>query len=304
MNKTSTLTVAAFVLTAAFLSLFAGCGGEEPESLRESEGADYARIICMSPASAELVFAIGQGERVVGVSDFTTYPPEADDLPRCGGFFNPNFELILALDPDIIITQGEAAELNRFGERYGVSILSLDITGLDSIYEAIALLGRRLGSEKEVGELVGEMKAGMQEIADRAGDRAQVRTLLVTGRDPGSLREVHVVGGGGFLHDLLTAAGGENILSDAGREYLTVSKEIILARGPEVIIELQGEGMMGERERERYLSVWNQMPALPAVRDGRVYVIGEGFALVPGPRVVKTAERIARLLHGEDPNGQ
>jgi len=273
-----------------------GCGSEEADS-RSERHLPYERVITMSPAITEIVFALGQGHRVAGVSDYTTYPPEADDLPRCGGYVNPNFEIILSLSPDLIITHGRPGDFGKFGERYGIDILPMEIDDLESIYDTIRVTGDMLDCESDAQELVERMERRVSEIADAAqAGRPGVETLLVVGRDPSSLREVHVVGPGGFLHDFLVLAGGENIMADLGRQYGSVSKEIVAERNPEVIIELHGEGMMEDEERRRYLRVWQDMSTLPAVKNERIYVIEETFAMLPGPRSVKIAERMAEIL--------
>jgi len=121
--------------------------------------------------------------------------------------------------------------------------------------------------------------------------------LLVVSREADSLRNIHTVGPGSFLSDVLELAGGRNIFADVRSSYAAVSQEAILARQPEVIIELHGEGMLGSAARERILAVWRSMPGLPAVRNGRIHAIGSTYAMVPGPRVGELARRLASILH-------
>ncbi len=265
--------------------------------MASGEDKYYERVICMAPSITEIVFALGQGDRVVGVSDFTTYPPEADALPRCGGYMNPNFEIILSLNPDLIFTHGRPGDFQQFGKRYGIDIVPLQIDDLTSIYDSFRRIGEVLDSEKQAEELVNEMQAELDELKEQIDEGWEpVRTLMVVGRAPSSLREIHVVGPGGFLHDLLELVGGENIMGDLNRQYSSVSKEIVAQRKPELIIELHGEGMMEEQEREKYLKVWQDMETLPAVKNNNIHVIEETFAMLPGPRSVKIAERIAQIL--------
>lgn len=285
------------VLVLLFFSV-SGCSGDGYENA-EGNGAEFERIICMSPATAEIVFALNQGDRVVGVSDYTSYPPQVMDLPRCGGFLNPNFEIMLSLGPDLIITQGAAADLVSFGERYGIDVISLEISDLDSIFAAIVKTGEVLGCEPEAQSLAETMTGRLDSLerAWPASETEKTDVLIVVGRAPDSLRELYVAGSGGFLEDLVDLSGGDNIMSDIPRQYSGVSKEIIAERSPEVIIEFFGDGVLGEKERKQYLSAWEDMGMLPAVRNERVYVIDGSYAMIPGPRLVKTAEKIAKILN-------
>ncbi len=255
----------------------------------------------MAPSITEIVYALGQGDRVVGVSDFTTYPPEADDLPRCGGYMNPNFEIILSLNPDVVFVHGRPGDFKQFGKRYGIDIVSLEIDDLQSIYDSFRRIGDVLNAGEEAEELVNEMQTQLDELKNQVDEGWEpVRTLMVVGRAPSSLREIHVVGPGGFLHDLLELVGGENIMGDLKRQYSSVSKEIVAQRKPELIIELHGEGMMEEQEREKYLKVWQDMETIPAIKNDNIHVIEETFAMLPGPRSVKIAERIAKIVGVSD----
>ncbi len=299
MNKSTRKLTA--VLTITLMTIFyllAGCPGDGRGVVEDKgPGDEFERIVIISPALTEIVYAIGQGDRVVGVCDYTTFPDETEDLPRCGGVLNPSLEAILSLNPDLILTQGKAEDLKKFGERYGMAVISLELGDLGSIYDAIERVGDKLGSENEADGLVSGMKELVSAVEKRVEGRKPVDTLLVFGRDPASLREIHVVGDGGFLNDLLGTAGGNNIVGDVDREYFSISKEVILKEAPEAIIELHGKGDMEAAERKEYLSPWRRMDTVPAVKNERVYVIEETFAMLPGPRVVKIAEEMSRLLH-------
>jgi len=260
----------------------------------------YSRIICMSPAVSEITFAIGAGPRVVGVSQHTQYPPEAMGLPRCGGFFNPNFEVILSLKPDLIIAQGEAADMRQFAEANGIELVLLSLTDLDSIWTEAERLGRILQVEDEAARMVAEKRARLDALRARAAGKPPVRALLVTGREPDSLSNISTVGPNTFLNDIIEIAGGRNIFDDLPVDYGVVNKEALLARGPEVIVELQGMDSAEQLDHGAVLALWQELPTLPAVRNGRVYAIDASYALIPGPRVVDLAEDLADLFHGEE----
>jgi iron complex transport system substrate-binding protein len=251
----------------------------------------------MSPSVTELVFALGQGERVVGVSQHTVHPPEAIERPRCGGFVNPNFERIMALKPDVVITQGLAREVTRFAEEHAIRCVTLEITDLDSIFSAISRIGRVLDCTRRAKKLRAGLRHELEAIRESVAGDKPVRTFVVIGREPGSLRNLNTVGPGSYLDDILRLANGKNVFDDLPRRYGTVNKESLVQRRPEAVIELHGDGMMGEERKRKVQAIWDKMSALPAVQAGRVCVIDGTYALIAGPRVVQLARDFARCLH-------
>jgi len=260
----------------------------------------YRRIVCMSPAVAEIVFALGAADRVVGVSQHTSYPPEALKKPTCGGFINPNYELLLSLQPDLIVTQGRAEVLSHFAGNNAIDILSLDLSDLESIFEQTARAGRALQLESEAELVCSEMRYRLAQVHAQVSRKPAVPVVLVTGREPGALNGITVVGPGTFLNDLIQLAGGRNVFGDLHAAYAVVNKEALLERAPQVIVELQGEGGEPGVRQEDARDVWNGLPSLRAVQQGRVYVVEASYALIPGPRIVLLARRLADVFHEGD----
>lgn len=295
------LVAAAFAAGLALSALLLRLSAPEP--VRTGRGAGgafrYGRIVCMSPATAEIAFALGAGERVVGVSQYTQHPPEALKKPTCGGFFNPNYELILALRPDLVLTQGRAAELERFARENGLAFVAVELTDLASIFAGIERIGALLELEDEAAALKARLRARLAAVRARVAGREPVAALLVSGREPGSLSGIHAVGPDTFLHDLIVVAGGRNVFADLGRPYGVVNKEAIIERAPQVIVELHGEGGDARELGARVRALWRGLGPLPAVRAGRVHAVEATYAMVPGPRVVQLAERLADLFHPE-----
>ena len=271
-----------------------GTGGEEGTDSTAPE-----RVICMSPAVTEMVFALGQGGRVVGRSQFTAYPPEAREKPSCGGFINPNTEKILSLDPDLIITQGLGKKLRRFSEKHDIPLVSVRITDLDSIFSAIRRIGEVLKCGARAELLTACMRTDLAKVKVRVANCERKRVLLVVGREPGTLNSLNTAGGGSYLDDVLRAAGGENIFGGLESRYRQVSKEAVASRRPEVIVELRGEGMVSSEKTKQIKQAWDAMPFLPAVQDDRIHVVKSTYALIPGPRIVRLARRLADVVHGQ-----
>jgi cobalamin transport system substrate-binding protein len=136
-------------------------------------------------------------------------------------------------------------------------------------------------------------------VSARVAGRPPVKTLLVIGREPGSLRRVQASGGYGFLHDLLTVAGGADALADIRRESVEMSSEMIIARAPDAIVELHYGAALPAADADKERRVWNALSSVPAVKNKRVYLlVGDEF-VVPGPRLVLAADELGRVLHPE-----
>ncbi len=281
---------------AAWLSVAAlALGAFDATSERQQPG----RIVSLVPAVTEMLFAMGAGERVVGVSSFDRYPPEALTRTRLGALVDPDIERMLSLKPDLAIVYGTQNDLIERLERAGVPMFRYEHAdaGLLDITRTIRQLGDRVGFTGEAGRLADRIEADIADIRARVAGRPRPTTAVIIGREPGGLRGIYASAGVGFLHDMLEAAGGADAFGDVKRQNLQVSVEVLLARAPEVILEVHPpEGWTPERvARERAL--WRAFPGLPAVKDDRVHIIADDVVLVPGPRIAEGIRRMAEVLH-------
>ncbi|OFV91351.1 MAG: hypothetical protein A3G76_04355 [Acidobacteria bacterium RIFCSPLOWO2_12_FULL_65_11] len=257
--------------------------------------AQASRIISIIPATTEMLFAMGAGDRLLAAGSYDRYPPEVERLPRVGALIDPNIERILALRPDLVVMYDTQTELKRQLERARIPIYSYTHRGLADITETIRSLGARVGVQAGANALATRIERQLADVRARVAKSPRPKTLLVFGRDRGSLRNIDASGGLGFLHDMLVTAGGADVLGDIRRQSVAMTTEMLLARAPEVIIELKYG--RSDTAAEADLHVWDALPSVPAVRNKRVYVLqGEEF-VVPGPRVVLATERFARTLH-------
>jgi len=264
------------------------------------------RIIALAPSHVELVFALGCGRRMVGVGDHCVHPPKALDLPRCGGTFDPNYEQMLALRPDLLVVQGRAEKADAFCRRYGVPILRLEIEDLESLYAGTRELGQALDVEDAAEQLVAQIQSELDALRRRVAGEPRPTVFLCLGRRAGSLRTLFSAGGPTFLTEMLDIAGGENVFADVATRYPTVSKEDLVARGPDWILEIQAGATLSDAVRRQLAADWASLPSLPAVRNDRIRVLTDDHLLLPGPRLPQIAARFADVLHParEAPDGQ
>jgi iron complex transport system substrate-binding protein len=257
------------------------------------------RIISLVPATTEMLFAMGAGDRIAGVSNYDRFPPETARLPKVGGLLDPDVERLLSLKPDLVIVYDTQTDLKRQLERAQVPMFRYVHRGLPDIMETMRALGVRVGARPAADAAASRVEQQLAAISRRVAGRPRPKTLLVFGREQGSLRHVTASGGYGFLHDVLELAGGADVLSDLRKQSADMSAELILTRAPEVIIELHyGDAVKPENfDAER--RVWDALPSVPAVRSQRVYLLNGSEFVVPGPRIILAVERFARTLHPE-----
>jgi iron complex transport system substrate-binding protein len=266
---------------------------------RPNAAGDPRRIVSLVPATTEMLFAMGAGDRLIAVSNYDRFPAEVDKLPRAGGLLDPDLERILSLKPDLVIVYDTQVDFKRQLERAGIPMFGYVHRGLPDIMQTMRSLGERVGMKTAADREAATIEQRLAEIRQRVGRRPRPKTLLVFGREQGSLRHIDASGGYGFLHDLLELSGGADVLADMHRQSVEMSTEMVLARAPEVILELHyGESLWPDRvDAER--RVWNALSSVPAVRSNRVYLLTGDEFVVPGPRIVLAAERFARALHPE-----
>jgi len=254
------------------------------------------RIVSMIPAATEMLFDMGAADRLVAAGSFDRFPPEVARLPRVGGLLDPNVERILSLKPDLVVVYDTQVELRRQLDRAGIATFLYTHRGLDDVTATMRALGARVGA-RDPEARARRIEQQLAAIAARVAGRRKPKTLLVFGREPGALRRIEASGGYGFLHDLLLIAGGDDVLGDVKQQSVQVTTEALLARGPEVILEVRYGRALEPASLDFERRAWNALPSVPAVRSSRVYLlVGDEF-VVPGPRVVLAAERFARALH-------
>ncbi len=257
------------------------------------------RIVSTVPSLTEMLFAIGAGGQVVGVTQFCRYPPEAARCEKIGGYADLSFERLLALRPDLIVTADYSRHLQEQCRGTGLPTLPLKTDTVEEILAAMKKLGEVTGRADAAREAVARIRAELDAVRAQTSGRPPQRTLLVIGRPLGGFQGMLTVGARGFLNDLINIAGGTNVLADVNQSWPQISLETVLARKPAAIVELMGEGMTNDMSSEaiaRRKQDWARFSSLPAVAAGHVGVLLSDHALIPGPRIGDTVRGLAKLL--------
>jgi iron complex transport system substrate-binding protein len=258
------------------------------------------RIVSTAPSITELLYALGLGDRVVGVDRFSRFPPEALRKPKIGDYANPNLEAIAALRPDLVIIPANPV---RLADRLGtlrLKVLEIDQESVAKLYESFRVIGQATGAVAEAARLSSTVRGQLEAVRARAAPLKRTRMMFVVGRTPNHLEGLIVVGQASYLNEIIALAGGENVFHDAVASYPGVSLEEVLARNPDVIVDMgdmaDTAGVTEEHKRE-VTSLWERLASVNAVKQHRVHAVASDIYVVPGPRVVDAARAFFGMLH-------
>lgn len=285
-----------YLLPVALLfALLAGCRQEGPKGGPASEAPSAGtcrRVIALAPSLVETLFALGLGDRVVGVGDYSTWPPEVKDKPRLGGLFNPNLERILSLKPDLAVLIPSEGDLSAKLAPLGIDTLVVRNESLAEVEESFHTIARRCGVPEAGERLAAEWRAG---LAPEPLAGPPLRVMLSVGRQAGRLGDMVVAGQGTSLDELLVRLGAENAFADAPGLYPQIGLEEVVGRAPDVIVELRVDPPSQELAAS-LRDDWQALGEIPAVRNGRVEIIAGDYTLIPGPRLPRLYREMRAAL--------
>jgi iron complex transport system substrate-binding protein len=260
------------------------------------------RLVAAAPSLTELLFALGLGDQIVGVDRFSHYPPEATKKAQIGDYAAPNLETIAAMKPTLVLITKNPVRLRVRLEALHLKVLEVDQESLPGLFDSIRKVGDATGSQSAASQLTTTMHTRLDEIHRKANAKKPARMMFVVGRSPNRLEGLTVVGGQSFLSEIITLAGGDNIFKDAKALYPQVTLEEVLARNPDVILDMgdmADTGTVTSARERSVVELWNRASSISAVKNHRVHAIGSDIFFVPGPRVVDAAQAFLRLLHPE-----
>jgi iron complex transport system substrate-binding protein len=279
-------TVLSFGLLAAALA----CA--RPPAPTGLTGTAPQRIVSLTPALTEILFAVGAGDRVVGVTQYCDFPPEAKAKPKVGGYVNPSVEAVLALKADLVLVspgpgnRDSALALRRAG-------LRLEIVPAETLEESLAAIesvARFVGDETAGRDLAAAVRVRLDAVAKRVAGEPRVRTFFCIQTDP-----IIAAGRDTLPSQLLELAGGSNVVS--ALRYPRLDVEAVAGAKPELILQSRMDLANDDAHVED--AFWKRWPSILAVARGRIVVLPDDLTLRPGPRVADAAEELAAILHGE-----
>ena len=254
------------------------------------------RIVSLAPNLTELVFAIGAGDRLVGVTEFCDYPPEAKGIPPVSGFSIVNLETLVATNPDLIIAnRGNQPQDLATLRRMGYQVFAFRIDSLGMLLDAARTLGTILdvsGAADSVAESWRfRIDAVERSVLAQTQTRRRPRVFFGGMQEP-----VYTVGSSGYISDLVTRAGGSNVFDDLPAAWPRIDLETLVARDPEIMVIGFHSGLTNREETIRHLRGMPGWRTLQAVQTNRVYTVGDEI-MRPGPRLIDVLETLHRAFY-------
>lgn len=263
--------------------------------------ADCSRLISLAPSLTETLYALGLGGNVVGVSRYSDYPAEARAKPRIGALLDPNYEAIVALKPTLVLGLTEFREKIPYIVSLGLRTEVFEHRTLAGISDSIRRIGAICKRAEQAQSLAADIESRIEKVKDAVKGRAPVRAMVVVGESSGdgTLTSLFLSGSDGFYNEVLSLAGGRNVVSSRTLGISSVSAEGVIALNPDVIIEVVLANGGPRLDLEAVRKSWRDVPGVSAVKNDRIYIVDQDYVSVPGPRFIRVLEDFARYLHPE-----
>ena len=291
----------AFAAILAIALLAGGCGGEMDQEKIADDFTVPRRIVSLAPSLTETLFALGLGDRVVGVTRYCAHPSEVEDIPKIGGHLDPNFEAIVSLEPDLVVAIPSSRENRLRLEALDIRVLEVDQSDVEAVLESVNSVADACGVSERGSALRAELEGKLARVASAVAGASRPRTVVVVGHQvgEGAVRSVWAAGPDTFYEGVVQIAGGRNAVDGGIARYPELSREGLAALDPDVLLDviagLEERKLDPDEVRER----WMQLSELRAAREDRVYVLAGDQMVVPGPRLPEMVEAVARALHPE-----
>jgi len=288
---TDRFSVAARLILLAVLAsitLLPGCGTGPKEPLPGRSPAHAQRIVTLAPHLAELVFAAGAGQQLVGVSAFSDYPVEATSLPQIGDAFRVDYEALAALSPDLVLawTSGNPPALLAQLRDLGYRVVALEPETLDDVAGQIEFIGELAGTEAQANAAASLYMDELASLRQIYSGRPSIAVFYQV-----SMRPLLTVSGRQMIGQAIKLCGGENIFDHQPGLTPVVSLEAVLDAAPAVI--LAGGALVDD---ESQLDEWRRWPMLPANRNGNLFIVDANLMSRPGPRLLDGLRSICSYL--------
>ena len=284
------------LLCALFLIRGVGVGCERTPATGATTSPRKASptVVSLVPAATDLILGMGAGDHLVAVSNWDADRAGIAGLPRVGDYRTIDWERIAALRPGVMIVQYRQdkmpAGLRERAASLGIALVNVKNNRLEDVFTTMRAIGEAIREPTKASDGASKLRAELDAVRSRVGGRPRVRTLIAR-----THTGVDVVGGGNFMDDLLTLAGGENVLAAGDNSYPTIDRERIVALNPDVVLQVMPGATPQDVEQARHF--WASVPQVSAVRNGRVYELTDSYLLLPGYSAGKIADLFARKLH-------
>jgi iron complex transport system substrate-binding protein len=254
------------------------------------------RIISLAPSNTEILFALGLGDRIAGVTDYCDYPPEAKTKPSIGAYDNPNIEEIIAKEPDLVLaTDAQPESIYQQMESHGLTVVALVPHNMDEVLSSITLVGKITGQDEAAATLVTDMQKRINAVTEKTSKLTAAqkpRVFYIIWHDP-----IWTTGAGTFEDSLIEMAGGTNIAHEL-KGYVGMSLEALINDNPQIMIAGVGMGT-GEDLPLQFIKTEPRLEDTDARKNNKISSLDMNIVSRPGPRIVDALEEFFRLIHPE-----
>lgn len=288
------------IVLLSLIFLIAGCtSGNTPTSegkqiFTDSMGNELElektpeKVISLSPAITEILYALDLGDKIVGTTDYCDYPEEAKNTPKMGGFNTPNLELIVDSQPDLVfISSGVQAELSNKFKELGIKTFALDAKTVDQVIENIKTMGKLMDAQEKAEEIASDMEKRRDAVKKAVEGLEKPLVFFEIWNEP-----LLSAGPETFISNILDIAGGINFAEDCETDYPQISLEVLLDRDPDFYIAI-------DHRKNTDISTRPGFESLKALQNNQYYKIEDDYVTLPGPRIIQGLERVAEIIHPE-----
>lgn len=296
--------VLVIIVEALGLSVIGRASASFPVTLTDDIGRTVTitnppqRIVCINPSTTEIAYALGLGDKVVGVDIYSDYPPEAVSKQRISDIYTPNPEEVAALNPDLVLMYSFFGPgdpyVSAIAALEGVNVIAIKPRSLNDIVNDIRLVGKATGKIEEAETLALQLNSTINQIKDKTSDVTDKPKVYMEFWYP----PPWTFGPNTWGDEIINVTGGINVFGDAITDYVETTDEEVIARNPDIIISLYGAQHIhfATLEEIKKRPGW---ASINAVQNGKVYLLDENLIVRPGPRIVLGLEAVARFLHPE-----
>ena len=281
-------------ITCVLLLLIANTSAAATRILRDELGREVRvpdhphRLVCLAPSITETVYELGFGANIVGITDYTRYPPEAAAKPSVGGVINPSLEKLASLRPDLVLAIGDlnSSDLVHSIEELGIPVFAIDPHGVEGIYRSILSIGEAINQTKRAATLVAELRARGEAVRKRVAGLRRPSVFFLLWADP-----IITAGHGAFITQLIEMAGGDSITKNLPGEWPRLNLETLVSMQPEYVLVVRDSGV-----NVKLLSEQPGWQSLQAIDKGRVLLLDDRINF-PSPVALDALQDLAKQLH-------
>ena len=302
MKQKAKIFVLLLIIALAVYLIYAGIMQSRPFSTTDRiyQPKSYDRIVSLAPSTTEILFALGLGDKVIGVSEFCNYPDEAKNKPRLGGLLNPNYEAIVAAKPDLVIIFDDMPGAENKFAALGIETLTVKHDSLAEILDSIQTIGRHCGKTEQAKLTVNEIWDKINKIQNQIQSRDRPKVIICLGHDysqnPATQpQNIYIAGNDGFYSEMIRFAGGQNAYAGT-IPFPTISYESVISMNPQIIIDI-APVTQKQSDIQTTIKQWKNFSQTDAAKNDRIYVFTEDYTAIPGPRFILTLEKIAQAIN-------